>query len=108
MPLMYIKLYSSVAEVRWDGGQILDGVVSNTDPLQLATDSPTRLRRLERTFRCQSCGKQYLWKQSLQLHLRHECGMEPQFQCPYCPQRTTRKGSLKRHIKNKHMIILNH
>ncbi|GFG30671.1 hypothetical protein Cfor_01439 [Coptotermes formosanus] len=102
MPQMYVTWYFSVAEVRWDGGQLLHSVVSNTYPPQLAADNPARLRLLERTFRCLTCGKQYHWKQSLQLHLRHECGKEPQFQCPYCPQRTTRNGSLKRHIQNKH------
>lgn len=98
--------YVCVAEHNaWDSSLLLHGyhgMVTDTYPAQLATNNPMRLTCLERTFKCAACGRDYHWKQSLQLHLRHECGKDPQFQCPYCPQRTTRMGSLKRHIKNKH------
>ncbi|KAK3915469.1 Longitudinals lacking protein, isoform G [Frankliniella fusca] len=53
-------------------------------------------------YRCNQCGKIYQWKQSLSLHQRLECGKEPQFQCPHCPLRSKQKGSLLRHISNKH------
>ncbi|PSN32890.1 hypothetical protein C0J52_13313, partial [Blattella germanica] len=53
-------------------------------------------------FPCTACGKVYQWKKTLLRHVRHECGKEPQFQCPYCPQRTTQKNSLKNHIRSRH------
>lgn len=54
------------------------------------------------TYPCHQCGKVYRWKQSLSLHQRLECGKEPQFQCPHCPHRSKQKGSLFKHISNKH------
>ena len=53
-------------------------------------------------FPCPQCGKMYRWKQSLMLHLRVECGKEPQFQCPHCPHRAKHKAHLKRHIVCRH------
>jgi hypothetical protein len=35
-------------------------------------------------FMCKKCGKSYHWKQSLNYHVRMECGKEPQLKCPYC------------------------
>ncbi|KAJ1529442.1 hypothetical protein ONE63_006220 [Megalurothrips usitatus] len=56
-------------------------------------------------FPCPQCGKVYTWKCSLSLHLRQECGKEPQFQCPYCPHRTKQKGNLEKHIFSKHSDV---
>lgn len=56
-------------------------------------------------FPCPQCGKVYTWKCSLSLHLRQECGKEPQFQCPHCPHRTKQKGNLEKHIFSKHSDI---
>jgi len=53
-------------------------------------------------FKCMQCGRQYRWKKTLVAHLRHECGMEPQFKCPYCPMQTKQNSNLKNHIRNKH------
>lgn len=55
-------------------------------------------------FYC-SCGKTYKYKQSLVLHIRYECGKEPQFQCPHCPYKAKQKGSVKSHIALKHLKI---
>jgi len=54
-------------------------------------------------YHCDRCGKLYRWKQSLNLHRRLECGVEPQFKCPHCPHRSKQKGSLTKHILNKHV-----
>ncbi|XP_049779179.1 zinc finger protein 16-like [Schistocerca cancellata] len=53
-------------------------------------------------YPCRGCGKVYRWYQNLVVHQRIECGKEPQFQCPYCPSRTTQKSSLITHIKRRH------
>ncbi|KAL1129440.1 hypothetical protein AAG570_013966 [Ranatra chinensis] len=52
--------------------------------------------------RCSSCGREYAHQNSLQRHLRYECGKEPQFQCPYCSHKTKRKENLIPHIVQKH------
>jgi len=55
---------------------------------------------------CTKCGKVYRWKKSLSLHLRVECGKEPQFQCPLCPYKAKQKGNLKSHIRVWHSTNL--
>ncbi|XP_076383069.1 longitudinals lacking protein, isoforms A/B/D/L-like [Megalopta genalis] len=42
-------------------------------------------------------------KDSLQRHVHWECGKEPQFQCPFCPQRCKRKAHWLRHIRRQHI-----
>lgn len=54
------------------------------------------------SFPCESCGKIYKWRRTLQNHIKVECGKDPQFQCPYCPLRSKRKGNISAHIKAVH------
>lgn len=53
-------------------------------------------------YACPDCGKVYRWKKNMMSHRRFECGKEPQFQCPYCPHRSTQKSNLNTHIKKLH------
>jgi hypothetical protein len=53
-------------------------------------------------YSCPNCTRVYQHRPSLSQHLKHECGKEPQFQCPFCPQRTTQKGSLRKHMRRRH------
>jgi len=53
-------------------------------------------------FACARCGRSYRRKDSLQRHEHWECGKEPQFKCPYCPQRCKRKAHWQRHIRRQH------
>lgn len=53
-------------------------------------------------FVCAKCGRSYRRKDSLQRHEHWECGKEPQFLCPYCPQRCKRKAHWQRHIRRQH------
>jgi hypothetical protein len=55
---------------------------------------------------CTRCGKVYRWKKSLNLHLRVECGKDPQFQCPACPYKAKQKGNLKSHMRICHSADL--
>lgn len=49
------------------------------------------------------CGKRYSHKKSLWNHQNFECGGKtPQFKCPCCPHRASRKGNLKNHFFTKH------
>ncbi|XP_015436084.1 PREDICTED: zinc finger protein 771-like [Dufourea novaeangliae] len=54
-------------------------------------------------FGCSRCGRSYMRKDSLQRHVHWECGKEPQFQCPFCPQRCKRKAHWLRHIRRQHI-----
>lgn len=58
--------------------------------------------RIRGNFGCTQCGRIYIRKDSLQRHLTYECGKEPQFQCPFCPQKCKRKAHRMRHIKRQH------
>jgi len=53
-------------------------------------------------FVCERCSRSYMRKDSLQRHAQWECGKEPQFQCPFCPQRCKRKAHWQRHIRRQH------
>ena len=60
----------------------------------------------EGRFHCEQCGKVYVRLSSLNGHQRFECGKEPQFACPVCPQRFKLKGNLKRHMRIQHNLEL--
>ncbi|XP_044747977.1 longitudinals lacking protein, isoforms A/B/D/L isoform X10 [Coccinella septempunctata] len=68
-------------------------------PKRKPTSSNSRIRG---NFECLQCGRHYIRKDSLQRHLTYECGKEPQFQCPFCPQRCKRKAHQMRHIIRQH------
>lgn len=53
-------------------------------------------------FECHQCKKTYKYRYDLSRHMRDECGIEPQFQCPICDFRTKRKSTLKSHLYLKH------
>ena len=69
-------------------------------------DKPKRkqsnVKRKFGVFGCANCGRNYSRKDSLQRHLTYECGKEPQFQCPFCTQKSKRKAQQITHIKRKH------
>lgn len=58
--------------------------------------------RIKGSFGCDKCGRFYIRKDSLQRHLTYECGKEPQFQCPFCPQKCKRKTHQVRHVYRRH------
>lgn len=51
---------------------------------------------------CPTCGKRYKYSRGLAMHRRLECGKEPMFHCPFCPQKCHQKGNMVIHIKKKH------
>lgn len=51
------------------------------------------------------CGHGYAGEMrmsNLKRHLKFECGVEPQFKCPYCEKRSRHKSDLKKHIISIH------
>lgn len=62
-----------------------------------------------RVFCPKNCGRSYTGayrKQNLKNHVLHECGVEPKFQCSFCPKRFSRKSNLKTHNLFIHKMIL--
>ncbi|XP_071566113.1 uncharacterized protein [Temnothorax nylanderi] len=55
-------------------------------------------------FVCSRCGRSYTRRNTLQRHEQWECGKEPRFKCPFCPQRCKRKTHWQRHIREQHYI----
>ena len=53
-------------------------------------------------FVCQKCGRDYKRKQTLQYHLKNECGVAPQFNCPTCSYSSKRRSTLKKHVERIH------
>ncbi|XP_060534661.1 longitudinals lacking protein, isoforms F/I/K/T-like [Cylas formicarius] len=58
--------------------------------------------RIKGNFLCTNCNRNYIRKDSLQRHVTYECGKEPQFPCPFCPQKCKRRTHQIRHIKRQH------
>nr|CAI5842165.1 unnamed protein product [Callosobruchus analis] len=61
-----------------------------------------RTARIRGSFVCTKCNRMYIRKDSLQRHLKYECGKEPQFPCPFCEQKSKRRTHQLRHIKRRH------
>lgn len=57
------------------------------------------------SYTCPKCNNKYCYIGNLKMHLKYECGLEPQFQCSYCPHRSKLKGNLMKHIRTKHRNI---
>lgn len=51
------------------------------------------------------CGKKYKHRTNLLRHKKNECGVEPQFKCPYCPKAYTQNASLKFHVQKQHTVV---
>lgn len=55
-------------------------------------------------FSCISCGRVYRSKTALSLHVRVECGKEPQRQCVFCLRKFYHNGDLNRHLRHVHKV----
>jgi uncharacterized Zn-finger protein len=101
---------------RWSGWTVARGeVFANVDPsdfvvVKKESKSTSKKRstatRARGVFPCERCTRSYVRKDSLQRHLQWECGKEPTFQCPFCPQRCKRKAHQIRHIRRQHSNML--
>ncbi|XP_015436088.1 PREDICTED: zinc finger protein CKR1-like [Dufourea novaeangliae] len=57
------------------------------------------------SYLCNTCGKTYKWKESLNLHKRMECGISPRFACKICGRRFKHKHHLTKHHKSIHNYV---
>ncbi|KAK3915453.1 Longitudinals lacking protein, isoforms A/B/D/L [Frankliniella fusca] len=56
----------------------------------------------EKSFVCGECGRSYNYQKSLIKHQKYECGIEPQFPCPFCAHRCKQKIHLVKHVRRIH------
>lgn len=56
----------------------------------------------EETYACTDCWRTYKLKSSLRNHRKWECGIEPQFECLYCPYKAKQKMHMMRHMERMH------
>ncbi|CAL7939890.1 unnamed protein product [Xylocopa violacea] len=62
----------------------------------------TQKKPQRQCFPCEKCHKVYSNISTLYRHLKLECGISPQFHCPYCNFSSKRKHNLKYHVTHKH------
>ncbi|CAH1964156.1 unnamed protein product [Acanthoscelides obtectus] len=64
-------------------------------------------RKCLNEFRCDKCGRCYVWKKGLQAHKKYQCGVKKQFFCPVegCRYRATFKSTVRRHIRGIHSAV---
>lgn len=55
---------------------------------------------------CPNCAKCYNARKNLARHINRECGKEPQYMCPYCQYKNHRRNEIKKHMRNKHSILI--
>lgn len=53
-------------------------------------------------YPCRKCNRAYARKYTRSRHERLECGIEAQFECPFCDFRAKHKHNLKSHISKAH------
>ncbi|XP_043238000.1 protein bric-a-brac 1-like isoform X3 [Amphibalanus amphitrite] len=68
-------------------------------PLLLRRESPTSPCK---QYACEKCGRQYASSGNLKRHVKYECGVEPQFQCPVCKKKFQHRHSVKIHVVSTH------
>ncbi|XP_014482706.1 PREDICTED: longitudinals lacking protein, isoforms F/I/K/T-like [Dinoponera quadriceps] len=49
-------------------------------------------------YNCESCGKPYRTRASLNYHRSVECKKDPKFGCPFCAYKSRRRSNLRRHM----------
>lgn len=76
---------------------------STSNRLSEWNNSQKNITSLE-VFSCVSCGRVYRSKTALSLHVRVECGKEPQRQCVLCLRKFYHNGDLNRHLRHVHKV----
>nr|CAD7257411.1 unnamed protein product [Timema shepardi] len=70
-------------------GEVISNLIVKDEDIKkpLSPNKSPRSSHMKGSFPCERCGRTYIRKDSLQRHLQWECGKEPTFQCPFCPQK---------------------
>lgn len=102
-----LSLMSPNLKKRLNDGQLMMTPVSKTDTMLNVFGSLTDATYASRlipttkggTYTCKKCGNAYARPHSLSRHLRFECGVEPQFECPVCHKKSKHKHNLVLHMR---------
>lgn len=71
------------------------------------TDAHWMMKNHDRLFYCpKMCGRKYKSKQAVKLHMKYECGIEPQFQCSICGKKFKQPVTKKNHMYTVHKVLL--
>lgn len=62
--------------------------------------------KLPGIYPCPQCPKVYSYKNNLLRHMNIECGKQPNLNCPYCNYKSKHKCDMARHIKKRHISLL--
>ncbi|XP_049809644.1 gastrula zinc finger protein XlCGF48.2-like isoform X1 [Schistocerca nitens] len=85
--------FAGVSPQLLDGDSVLFRGISQWSPVVKA-----------RSFACARCHNAYTRRDNLMRHIRFECGVEPQFECPICYKKMKHKFSMIKHMKNHNRI----
>ncbi|XP_012535668.1 longitudinals lacking protein, isoforms A/B/D/L [Monomorium pharaonis] len=66
---------------------------------QLTEVNSNQVTAGNRDYYCPRCGNSYTRPHSLNRHMRFECGVEPQFECPICHKKSKHKHNLLLHMR---------
>lgn len=75
---------------------VLDNYENWNLPSEILPDSS---RARQERIPCPYCHRTYAANNLLKRHLKFECGVEPQFQCPLCEKRSRHKHNMTAHLK---------
>ncbi|XP_046829812.1 zinc finger and BTB domain-containing protein 6-like [Vespa crabro] len=62
----------------------------------------TKGKRRNKSHYCPKCNRGFTLKKNMNRHLRHECGMAPKYQCPYCCKLSKFSQNIYSHIRKYH------
>ncbi|KAL1451425.1 hypothetical protein WDU94_005804 [Cyamophila willieti] len=93
-------------EMKWsDGATQLKWSEDSSAPSTGARKFRVIQRSGDGDYKCSKCKKQYKTRKTLQVHMRFQCGKEPQFQCPLCPKQAYQKVHIEMHVWGTHKMI---
>ncbi|XP_065349492.1 longitudinals lacking protein, isoforms A/B/D/L-like isoform X3 [Cloeon dipterum] len=101
---LYSKILSVWAPSGGGSGAPPAGVAAAGSARRASDSSPTAsssplLVEKGGAYACPRCGNSYARPHSLNRHLRFECGVEPQFECPICHKKSKHKHNLMLHMR---------
>ncbi|KAG5320153.1 LOLA3 protein, partial [Pseudoatta argentina] len=73
--------------------------IQNGQPLIEVSSNQVTASNRDSYYYCQRCGNAYTRPHSLNRHMKFECGVEPQFECPICHKKSKHKHNLLLHMR---------
>ncbi|KYN03457.1 Longitudinals lacking protein, isoforms A/B/D/L [Cyphomyrmex costatus] len=73
--------------------------IQNGQPLTEVSSNQVTASNRDYFYYCPRCGNAYTRPHSLNRHMKFECGVEPQFECPICHKKSKHKHNLLLHMR---------